>query len=860
LALVPSTDGAYLCHAGCSVEEIRSAIGQPKEVPASTNGNGHKSNDQTYTALQVGKFVGLLLNGQTSDAIEARDWLSNRGIPSDLIAHYQLGLMCTPKGIGIPIPLGDGTYGIKTRRFPLDSSGIWHQKGIPALVLFTYNPEESTQTWLCEGEWDALLLGWKVRDANLPITVATFTCGARSVPPESELRKLSREVVIFYDRDEAGTEGSQKVAQALQKLGKSARIAQVPCNRDPLPKGWDISDALLSGVSLDELQQATEQAVKQKNPSTLLDAVHHLAIQPLTYTDRHIRILDLATTYGKQPRDVEKLLTACEQDTEQSDDWQTALAVLPHLQSLETQRLNLSKLLPQPLADALMVTAQAIPTTPEALLTTLIPALGSRIGGSSRIVIKPSSNYVQPCIFRTALVANTGDRKTPTQMAILAPLYQLEREAAEQYKLDKLDYDEACKNRQEGEPFPPFPTRKRFIINQGSYEGKIRVHAENPRGLLDYTDELAARFARMNQYRHGQGDDAFNDLSEFNGGSLSRDKVGSSDYLSRTAISSTGSIQWETLRQLQTQAGADDHAGVWARWLFCGIPMPTPQIELYQQPADLLSPLLRDLYLKLENLPPADYFLSDGAKDAFQPWQHALVHRTQSETHLALKATLPKLESYCARLALLLHCLWGLPVPAQMIAGGTMQRAIQLTNWFGGQMRLVLAHNSPINQKEGEFLKILNLLQRKGSLTARDIRNYCWTLRTKPMPEIRQMMVHLSQAGLAGLRGQDIHLHIVEKVERRRGSSLPPLSQSQTAIQTLGEAVEAEGGVYKNPADSPLPDPPNSLRGGGILYSTTDTPQPQSAQALEAIETPHYSPPQTSTPDAEPDVNYFDVM
>ncbi|NJO86147.1 MAG: hypothetical protein HC818_05940, partial [Synechococcaceae cyanobacterium RM1_1_27] len=159
LALVPGTDGAYICHAGCTVEEIRSAIGQPKPS-FSANGNGHKlsPNDQTYTALQVGKFVGLLLNGRTPDAIEARDWLSNRGIPSALIQHYQLGLMCTPKGIGILIPLGDGTYSIKTRRFPLDASGIWHQKGIPALVFFTQNPEGSSQTWLCEGEWDALLL------------------------------------------------------------------------------------------------------------------------------------------------------------------------------------------------------------------------------------------------------------------------------------------------------------------------------------------------------------------------------------------------------------------------------------------------------------------------------------------------------------------------------------------------------------------------------------------------------------------------------------------------------------------------------------------------------------------------------
>jgi hypothetical protein len=295
--------------------------------------------------------------------------------------------------------------------------------------------------------------------------------------------------------------------------------------------------------------------------------------------------------------------------------------------------------------------------------------------------------------------------------------------------------------------------------------------------------------------------------------------------------------------------------------------MPLPFIDLHTPQPDVLSPLLRGLLLDLERLPHQDYFLSDGAKDAFQPWQHALVHRTQAETHLALKAALPKLEAYCARLALLLHLIWHHQhkEPPQLISQTTMQQAIQLTNWFGGQIRLVLAHNSPNNQCEGEFLKILNLLNKKGSLTAKEIRNYCWSLRATPVTEIRQLMVTLAHAGHATLAGNGIHLQLravpqkVEKVEESRGPHLPPQTQSQQGIQPLVEKVEAQRGVLANGRSDSSPP----LQGGEILYSSTKTSETHSQSDFDPVEDILYSPLLSSTksdPEDEPDINYLDLM
>ncbi|NJK63631.1 MAG: DUF3987 domain-containing protein [Synechococcaceae cyanobacterium SM2_3_1] len=287
----------------------------------------------------------------------------------------------------------------------------------------------------------------------------------------------------------------------------------------------------------------------------------------------------------------------------------------------------------------------------------------------------------------------------------------------------------------------------------------------------------------------------------------------------RTAISSTGSIQWETLRQLQEQAGSDDHAGVWARWLFCAVPLPPALINLEDSQPDPLSPLLKSLYTHLDELPDQDFFLSDGAKQRFQTWQHSLVHRTQAEIHPALKAAYPKLESYGARLALLLHCVWAVvetKKPDPVISGETMQRAIELTNWFAGQMRLVLAHNSPLKQTEGELLKILNLLNRRGSVTAREIRNYCWTLRTKPLPEIRQMMVRLAHSGFATLTGEGERIRLsVESVAAVVEEPLRAEMLCQSTTQNFVATVEGEGGVSKNGNYSALDPPGFSTQGGG---------------------------------------------
>ncbi|WP_156820010.1 hypothetical protein [Synechococcus sp. PCC 7336] len=115
----------------------------------------------------------------------ARAWLRDRGIPDEAIAHFQLGIESKRIGdrklwaIAIPIPASKGQYHRKLRiapwvpadQLPADYQP-WSQYGVLATVFFTHKPKAAQQTYLCEGEWDAMSLGWQ--STSMPAQSANF--------------------------------------------------------------------------------------------------------------------------------------------------------------------------------------------------------------------------------------------------------------------------------------------------------------------------------------------------------------------------------------------------------------------------------------------------------------------------------------------------------------------------------------------------------------------------------------------------------------------------------------------------------------------------------------------------------------
>jgi len=433
-------------------------------------------------------------------------------------------------------------------------------------------------------------------------------------------------------------------------------------------------------------------------------------------------LMDLASSLGRPYSDIEKLARLVRLEGELASDVAEAIEPLRALLKTCRKRLAVHRYLAPHLADALVRAARAMPTAPEYLLNTLIPVSSSRIGVSSRVVIKPESGYIQPCIFWTGNVAHSGQAKTPPQALIMEALEDIEQQAREAYQQNLADWEASQDKNKQKKPIEP-----RRILNNVTMAQKIRIHGENPRGLLEYIDELVADFERHNQHKSGKGDDLQQELQLWGGKFGSYDRSDVRLYLRRTGISKTGTYQWDTLARLMADDVNFIQSGYMARFLLCSI------VDAPDRKLDLLSPnqdtglrdLLHRLYRQLEQLPEQDYLLSHEAKVLFQGLNHAIVDLEKEEPHFGLSLVYAKIESNAARLALWLHLVNAVvqgQQPSPVISGETMQAAIELAAFYLWQHKLIHAHNAPTRKLEGIFLKTQTLAEKlwhKGScLTA----------------------------------------------------------------------------------------------------------------------------------------------
>jgi hypothetical protein len=420
--------------------------------------------------------------------------------------------------------------------------------------------------------------------------------------------------------------------------------------------------------------------------------------------------------------ELKKLYFERQEELEQSDEQEEAQALLPNL--LEVKRLELRELLwgdEGLLAEAILETAKAMPTSPEFLFTTLIPAAATLIGTSSRVIVKAKSKYKQPCIFWTVVTARSGQLKTPAQKVIVNPLVELEIKANEQYQtaLKQYKIDSATwKKDRDADPAdePKHPVRKRYITKDATIESLERIHGENPRGLLVHRDEIVEDFKADNAHRQGKGGDKEKKLDQFNGSPLIVDRKEREITLERSAVSRTGTIQWEVLQSLMGD-GRDDN-GTFARWLFCAAESPPRFINLLEDDRDTgIEELLMHLYKRLEKMPEnRDYLLSFEAKQLFQQWQHDLVRAELEESHPGLQLVYPKIEAYTARFALWLHLVNAAlaeVTPTAVIGDRTMSAAIKLAKYYLEQSKLVMVTNTPQSGLTGVLLKIQKYAQGK---------------------------------------------------------------------------------------------------------------------------------------------------
>lgn len=487
---------------------------------------------------------------------------------------------------------------------------------------------------------------------------------------------------------------------------------------------------------------------------------------------------EIAERHGRSSSEVRRIYDALSREKNLERDRLEVKEQIPEIIQAQQARLDPKQLFwgdGGRFADLLQRTADAMPTSVENLITTLIPVAGSRIGTAARIIINPTARYTQPAIYWSCVVAPTGRLKTPAQEVIISPLAKLEADEFRKWKIAKEDFDEELKrykkNSDEEPPEPPAP-RKRFLVQGATAETRIKLHSENPRGLLNYRDEWSSFINGRNKYRNGKGDDLELDLSEFNGNAILKDNSSENLFLERSSISRTGNTQPETLQKFLAATDYEDYTGEFARWLFCLVPGDVAYLELFRQgdnAGEELDLALTELYRRLGRFEEQDYFLTDGAKGVFQSYHRWLTDAEVAETHPGLRAAYPKLKSYLARLALWLHivnsALSGCSMPPQFIEGGVMYQATYFVNFFLNQAKLLY---SSFGREEGkitaELLKVKEYIEKHSEgCTHREIKYGILCLRKAQKAEVEALCKNLLD--LKMIRFEDKKYYPLQKID-----------------------------------------------------------------------------------------------
>jgi hypothetical protein len=460
------------------------------------------------------------------------------------------------------------------------------------------------------------------------------------------------------------------------------------------------------------------------------------------------------------------------------------------------------------LGESLQATANNFNIPLEILVFCLLPILSARIPSETRLLINPGTDYSVPALRWTALIGETGTKKSPVLKALLAPLLNLQKKIAAKYKAEKDIYDkdyslwktEKVDKRGE-EPTPPAPMLDCYF-SDFTIESIGQSISDRPDdSYLVFVDELAGFFKSMDAYRKGGGDrQKWLDL--YNAGALKINRKGSPTiFCPHTSVSILGGLQPSVLAQMiKDDSSSED--GLWNRFMFCRLPQT--KTEAFSHNSISLFECLLSLYTNLSTAQPTEHILSEAAKTLWKVWHDDIEDKVMAETSDLLRGTYAKAEGIAGRNALIIHRAIAAQqegvFPEKAISGEVMAMAIEWTQWELGQtlleyQRLGLTEDPELSR----ILRFIDKFEGKGWVNAVAVRPW-WSGKVKPpVQEIRLFMTKVVKLGYAIDNGEAPTSGKYQILIDRKGSHvshvLPENSSGQDidGVTTLSHKISQSG-------------------------------------------------------------------
>lgn len=319
---------------------------------------------------------------------------------------------------------------------------------------------------------------------------------------------------------------------------------------------------------------------------------------------------------------------------------------------------------PSPLDELIRQGAKAVSAPPDYFGVSLLPVLGTAIGGYVDLQI--TETWRESAVIYGAMVGPPGARKTPPLKIVMGPVWDAERAM---YEADRARAEEATEWH---ELDPP-----QIVVDDATIEALYVVLEKNPRGVLMRADELAGWVKGMGQYKGGAGRDRQTWLSIWSRDPLKVNrKTTSSHRIDKPFVSVLGGIQPEVLEEM-IHARED---GLIPRILMARGEFVTPVLRRGQ-----LDPGLLDRYhslwnhLRDEGTIARTVQFTDAGYNAFEAWaneHYKSLGRVQGE----LAGAWAKMDAQAARICLILSRVTDTDVTPEIV-----DRAVSLVRYFQGQ-------------------------------------------------------------------------------------------------------------------------------------------------------------------------------
>jgi hypothetical protein len=362
------------------------------------------------------------------------------------------------------------------------------------------------------------------------------------------------------------------------------------------------------------------------------------------------------------------------------------------------QSLDLADYLPPSLAEPLSQWCEWQALRPAVVLTALLTGASTLHKVGTELVIHRNKHFKVPPTIYSALVAESGQLKSPVFSNIVRlPLNKLRQEKLDEYKAAMADYETALQAWEQSEnkgekPQKPADPTLFYFTNATGESIPVQASKAPDKGLLALIDELAGLFKSENAHRSGRGSDKQDLLSYFDGlGQTVLRASGVKVDVERIYLSIFGTIQPEILKNQMMDCTDPD--GQWARFLFVNQPLSFAPLGDDDGQAVSISDRIADFYRRLHRLPELEYWLSRSAFKRYQPFHDQLERFRVTHPKAGMRAVYSKMKGYVGRLALNLHALWeldaGKDCPDEEIPPFIMKMAIALTKFYIGQIMLV---------------------------------------------------------------------------------------------------------------------------------------------------------------------------